>query len=101
MADNIEVDVKVVKWAAERIQTINKTIRDDFQDVESAIRKLNSNWNSPASGPVINHFSTIRNAFVDNRYTVMDNYSKFMLSQVSAGYTDAESKNTKLADAFK
>lgn len=101
MADHIEVEVKVVTWAADRIDTINRTIRDDFQDVESAIRKLNANWESPSSNPVINQFTSIRNAFADGRFTVMSNYTKFMRTQVSAGYTDAESKNTKLADAFK
>ncbi|ALC89396.1 hypothetical protein AM500_06065 [Bacillus sp. FJAT-18017] len=101
MANRIEVDVNRVTATAKNIATINKTIRSDFQDVEQAIRSLNSSWNSEAAGAVINHFSSIKNAYFDQRFQVMDDYSKFLLAQVSAGYIETESKNVSLADAFK
>ncbi|OCA87671.1 hypothetical protein A8F94_07395 [Bacillus sp. FJAT-27225] len=101
MANRIEVDVNAVKSKAERIATINKTIRSDFQDVEQAIRSLNGSWNSQAGDAVIRHFSSIKNAYYDQRFQVMADYSKFLLTQVSAGYTETESKNVSLADAFK
>ena len=101
MANRIEVDVNAVRSTAEKITTINKTIRSDFEEAEQAIRSLSAAWNSQAGDAVVRHFSSIKNAYYDRRFQVMADYSKFLQTQVSAGYTETESQNVSLADAFK
>jgi uncharacterized protein YukE len=101
MADLIKVDTGTVAAAATTIATYNNRIRDDFSSVESAIRALNSVWDSSAAEQAMDSFYNIKNTFHEPRYTVMDNYVKFLQQQVDPGYTQTETVNTFLADLFK
>ena len=46
-------------------------------------------------------FSSIKESFYDARYTAVNNYVNFLLTQVGEGYVQTEEKNKSLADAFK
>ncbi|WHZ02755.1 WXG100 family type VII secretion target [Neobacillus sp. YX16] len=101
MADIIKVDTGRVAAAAKNIANYNNRIRDDFSPVESAMRALNSAWDSTAAEQAMDSFYKIKNTFHEPRYTVMDNYVKFLQQQVDPGYTQTETVNTFLADLFK
>lgn len=101
MSGRIKIDTDRVSATANRISTINKQIDAEFERLETAIRRLNSSWNSRASENVIGRFYSIQNTFKDSRYRVMKDYCGFLQHQVSAGYNGAETSNTSLADAFK
>jgi uncharacterized protein YukE len=101
MADIIKVDTGRVAAAAQNIANYNNRIRDDFSPVESAMRALNSAWDSTAAEQAMDSFYNIKNAFHEPRYTVMDNFVKFLQQQVDPGYTQTETVNTFLADLFK
>jgi uncharacterized protein YukE len=101
MADLIKVDTGRVAAAATNIANYNNRIRDDFSSVESAIRALNSVWDSSAAEQAIDSFYKIKNNFHEPRYTVMDNYVKFLQQKVDPGYIQVETTNTTLADLFK
>lgn len=101
MADFIKVDTGRVKTAATTIANYNNRIRDDFSSVESAMRALNSAWDSTAAEQAMDSFYNIKNTFHEPRYMVMDNYVKFLQQQVDPGYTQTETVNKFLADLFK
>jgi uncharacterized protein YukE len=101
MADIIKVDTGRVAAAAQNIANYNNRIRDDFSPVESAMRALNSAWDSTAAEQAMDSFYNIKNAFHEPRYTIMDNFVKFLQQQVDPGYTQTETVNTFLADLFK
>ncbi|MDM5329943.1 WXG100 family type VII secretion target [Neobacillus sp. CF12] len=101
MADLIKVDTGRVAAAATTIAAYNNRIRDDFSSVESAIRALNSVWDSSAAEQAMDSFYNIKNTYHEPRYTVMNNYVKFLQQQVDPGYTQTETVNTFLADLFK
>lgn len=100
MADFIKVDTNAVNMAAAKIETYNNTIKNDFSSVEAAIRSLNSTWHGSAAGCAINSFGSIKTAYFNARYDVMDNFVKF-LRQVDAGYTQTEAARRSHADMFK
>ncbi|SDM85065.1 WXG100 family type VII secretion target [Bacillus sp. OK048] len=101
MADLIKVDTGRVAAAAKNIANYNNRIKDDFSSVESAIRALNSVWDGTAAEHAMDSFYKIKSTFHEPRYTVVDNYVKFLQQQVDPGYTQAEKANTTLADLFK
>lgn len=82
MADLIKVDTGRVAAAATTIAAYNNRIRDDFSSVESAIRALNSVWDSSAAEQAMDSFYNIKNTYHEPRYTVMNNYVKFLQQQV-------------------
>lgn len=99
--DHIKIDTAKVVNTASRITTINQQIDTEFERMEKAIAHLNNCWQSRASDAVIGRFHSIKHSFKDSRFQVMQNYSKFLVQQVSDGYNKTETVNTNLADAFK
>ncbi|MCH6268197.1 WXG100 family type VII secretion target [Neobacillus citreus] len=97
----IKIDTAKVVNTASRITTINQQIDAEFARMEKAIAHLNGSWQSRASDHVIGRFHSIKHAFKDSRFQVMQNYSKFLVQQVSDGYNKTETVNTNLADSFK
>ena len=101
MASAMKVNTDAVVTVAKNIKRINDDIRNQFSDVESAIRRLDSSWDGSAATNAIGKFNSLKGAYCDNRYKVIENFVNFLLQQVGEGYTQTESANTSLADAFK
>lgn len=101
MADIIIVDTEKVKATANSIANYNNKIRDDFSSVESAIKSLDSSWNSNAASSGIGAFHDIKNAYHEERYSVVNNFVTFLHKQVDPNYNQTETMNKSLADAFK
>ena len=101
MSDSIKVNTANVAAAANKIANYNTAIRNDFSAVEKAIKSLGTAWESVASHNAISSFHSIKDAYHDARYNVVNNYVTFLRQQVDEGYTQTETVNKSLADAFK
>ena len=99
--EGVKVSTDVVEDVANKLKKINNDIRNQFSDVESAMRKLDSSWDGSASTKAIGKFNSLKGTYCDNRYKVVDNFANFLLHQVGEGYVQTESVNISLADAFK
>ena len=100
MAD-LKINAEQVVETARRIKNINNQIREGFNNVQKAVTRLDGAWDSPAATNAINKFKAIKNSYCDARYDVIDNYVAFLHQQVGEGYTQTETTNKSLADAFK
>lgn len=98
--DNLKINTDAVINTANKIKLSNTQMRDEFQDLERAIGRLDSAWESPASSIVIRKFYDIKSDFFYERYEVLDNFVKYLFQQIGEGYTDTENTNKSLADAF-
>ncbi len=101
MADLIKVDTARVNAAANQIEQYNKKIKDDFSSVESAIKSLNGVWDGVASERALDAFHGLKDAYQEPRFNVVKNYTDFLHQVVDPGYTQTETTNKSLADAFK
>ncbi|MED4014538.1 MULTISPECIES: WXG100 family type VII secretion target [Sutcliffiella] len=97
----INVDTSGVMRAAKSISSYNKAIRSDFSAVESSVKSLNASWDGKASDKAIQAFFKIKDGYSEPRYTVMNNYVKYLNEQVVTGYKETEKVNKSLADFFK
>lgn len=97
----IKVNTGTVVTVAQNIRKANNDIRDLLSPVESAIKTLDNSWDGNASTNAMNKYNSIKNAFCDNRYNVIENFVNFLLQQVGEGYDQTEATNVSLADAFK
>ena len=97
----IEINTAVVQSTATQIAAVNRSISNDFSIVTSAISNLNKTWSGDAADLAANRFRSIRNAYYDNRYTVIDDMVRYMNNQVSTGYEEAEKAVSSVASAFK
>lgn len=98
---NLKIDTVAVTTAANNIGNINKQIRDSFDQVESAIKRLDSSWDGSVSTAAIGKFNEMKSKYVDARFKVMENYRRFLLEQVGQGYVQTEDVNKKLSEKFK
>lgn len=97
----IKVNTAAVLNTANEIDTINRSIRDDFAAVVSAISALNRNWDGSASNTGIGKLNYIKKNFVDNRFNVVNDYAAFMRQIVGEGYEATEKAAVTAASAFK
>ena len=97
----IKVNTDAVVSVAQDIRKINNDIRDLISPVESAMKALDKTWDGSAASNAISKFNALKSDYSDNRYNVIENFVNFLLQQVGEGYTQTESANTSLADAFK
>jgi hypothetical protein len=101
MADIVKVDTKLVETTAKNIANYNNKILNDFSSVESAMKALDTEWVGNASTNAMGSFFEIKNAFIDVRFDVVQDYVKFLNEQVNAGYELIENNNKYLATLFK
>ena len=98
---HIKVNTDVVVSVANNVHKINNDVRDQIPSVETAIRTLNNSWEGSVATQAMDTFNSIKNAYCDSHYKVIENFVNFLLTQVGEGYTQTETANLSLADAFK
>ena len=97
----IKVDIAKVETAATKISSYNAKIRDDFSSVEDAINVLNKNWDGSASNDAISTFYSIRDAYCEYRFSVVNSLVNLLRVNVCGDYNKTETNIKKNAEAFK
>lgn len=98
---NLKVNTDLVVGSAEKINTLNSQMRDEFASVDNAITQLDNSWDGAAATKAMSKFKEIKSGYFNARYNVLNNYVRFLLDQVGEGYTQTENVNISLADKFK
>jgi len=101
MAGEIRVNTDLVNIAAKNINNYNGNIKVAFDSLNKVMTSLGDYWDGNVGENAETAFTGIRNAFSEERFSVMENYVVFLHTQVEQGYIETETTNTKLADAFK
>ncbi len=97
----IQINTAVILNTADQIDTINKKIRNNLSDVDSAIRMLQQSWESEASNSCANKYEYIKRNFTDARFSAVNGFVSFMRNQVGVGYETTEQAVSIAASAFK
>ena len=98
---HLKVNTDAVDVAANNIKIYNMQMRDELNNVQTAITHLDNCWDGSAATAGIRKFNEIKSKFSDARYNVLDNYVNFLYQQVGKGYNQTEKANISLADQFK
>ena len=86
---------------ASQIESDNQKLQQLLNDSKSAIDSLASYWTGKASDETRSSYETFAGKFFQTYYDVLNQYVKFMRSNVVEQYEQTETVNTQLADAFK
>ena len=102
-ASTIKVDTSAVRNAVTTLTSLNNDMDKAFDNVKSAMSKLDSNWDGSASSKAISKFNKIKNDYLgtSGRKAVMNTYIIFLSSAVATDYEATESTNTSLGSLFK
>lgn len=100
MAGQIRVNTDQVAQIATNIENLNKRLNEELTESQNTIKSLSNTWEGEASQATISSFDQFAAKYFQNYYDIIDNYVKFLRTNVDQGYFETESANTNLSDAF-
>jgi len=101
MAGQIKVNTDQVGQIATTIEGLNKELKEKLENSKKIINDLGNTWEGEASQATISSFNEFASKYFQNYYDIIDNYVKFLRTNVDQGYFETETANTNLADSFK
>lgn len=101
MSSQITLDSAQVLGIASQMDSDNKELQRLLNDSRTTINNLASYWTGQAAEETRASYEAFSNKFFQTYYDVIDQYVKFLRSNVAEQYEQAEMSNKQLADAFK
>ena len=101
MAGQIRVSTAQVGEIARTIESLNKRLFDELKTSQDTIKNLSNTWDGEAAQATISAYEEFAAKYFQNYYDILDNYVKFLRTNVEQGYFETETANINLADAFK
>ena len=97
----ITIDSEQVLAIASQLESDNQELQQLLNDSKASVDSLASYWTGRASDETRSSYESFANKFFQQYYDVLEQYTKFLRSNVAAQYEQTEQVNTQLADAFK
>lgn len=97
----ITLDTEQVLAIASQLESDNVKLKEILEATKSSIDSLSSSWIGEASEETRTSYETFANNFFNNYYDIIDQYVKFLRTNVSEGYGSGEQLNKGIADAYK
>ena len=102
MAGNsIRVNTDQVAQIASNLESLNKRLTEELNTSKSTIDQLASIWEGEASQATISAYDEFAAKYFQNYEETIEQYVKFLRTNIDAGYFKTETENIGLADAFK
>lgn len=101
MSTQIILDSEQVLSIASQIESDNQQLQQLLNDSKATVDGLSSYWTGGASDETRSSYESFAGKFFQTYYDVLNQYVKFLRTNVAAGYGETEQVNTQLADAFK
>ena len=103
MAQQVQttLDTEQVRSIASQIENDNNNLKDLLEQTKATINALSQTWKGQAADETRSSYESFANKFFQQYYDVLDQYVKFLRTNVAAQFEDTEHVNQTLADAFK
>ena len=101
MAGQIRVSTAQVGEIARTIESLNQRLSEELTNSQKTITDLSNTWDGEAAEATISAYNEFAAKYFQNYYDILDNYVKFLRTNVEQGYFETETANVQLADAFK
>lgn len=95
------LDTEQVRSIATQIENDNNSLKEKLEQTKATINALSQTWTGTASDETRSSYEGFANKFFQQYYDVLDQYVKFLRTNVAEQYEQTEQANTKLSDAFK
>jgi WXG100 family type VII secretion target len=101
MATGITLDSEQVLSIATQIEADNQTLQQLLNESKATLNALSSTWTGQAAEQTRSNYETFAGKYFQNYFDVLEQYVKFLRTNVAEQYTQTETQNTQLGDAFK
>lgn len=99
--NNEKVSTDQVAAIANEIDSLNRQLDDKLKECKQTFDNLSSIWQGEAAQASIENFDSFAAKYFQKYQDVIDSYVKFLRTNVEQGYTETETQNVNLADAYK
>jgi len=96
----INISIDEVRQIATSIESLNKKLDENLRDIQKSMKNMESSWKSKAASNIQGKFDSLANKYFDKYKNVIDEYVKFLRTQVSEGYENTENQISSNADKF-
>lgn len=97
----IKVDTDQVGQVANNIDSLNNQLKEELEKCKTVIDGLASTWSGEAYNATKDNFQSFATQYFQSYYEMIDNYVKFLRTNIEQGYYDNETKVSTLAENFK
>lgn len=103
MAQQVQItlDTEQVLSIATQIENDNNQLKELLENTKQTIDSLSATWTGQAADETRTSYTEFSNKFFQQYYDVLEQYVKFLRTNVSEQYSQTEQVNKTLADAFK
>lgn len=101
MSTRITIDSEQVLGIATQIESDNQQLQQLLNDSKTTLDNLASIWTGQAAEQTRSSYNTFSTQYFQSYFDVLDQYVKFLRTNVAQQYTEVETLNTQLSDAFK
>ena len=100
MSTRTTLDTNEVLSIAGQIESDNKELQRLLTESKTTLDGLSATWTGAAAEQTRAAYGTFAGKFFQEYYEVLDQYVKFLRSNVVDQYSDTENKNVQLSDQF-
>ena len=101
MATQITIDSEQVLGIASQIENDNQQLQQLLNDSKATVDSLSSYWTGTAADETRASYETFAGKYFETYFDILNQYVKFLRTNVAEQYEQTEMANTQLADAFK
>jgi WXG100 family type VII secretion target len=101
MSTRITIDSEQVLGIAGQIEADNQQLQQLLEDSKATLNNLASTWTGGAAEQTRSSYETFAGKYFQTYFDVLEQYVKFLRTNVAEQYTEVENLNTQLGDAFK
>lgn len=101
MSTQITLDSEQVLAIASQIESDNQQLQELLNDSKATIDSLSSFWTGRAAEETRSSYDSFAGKFFQTYYDILEQYVKFLRTNVAEQYEQTEQVNTQLGDAFK
>lgn len=95
------IETSQVREIANAMENTNNELKATLESAQKRITSLESVWSGDASQASINAINSFAQEYFQSYYNLIDEYVKFLRTNVADAYDDTEASNTSLADSFE
>lgn len=100
MSTRTTLDTNEVLGIAGQIESDNKELQRLLNESKATLDSLGATWTGAAAEQTRAAYGTFATKFFQEYYDILEQYVKFLRSNVAEGYSDTEKKNVQLSDQF-
>ena len=100
-SNNTRISTEEILQIASNIEKLNKELSEQLAESKATIESLANVYEGESAQTTISNYNSFASKYFQTYEDILQNYVKFLRTNVAEGYTQVETTNTNLAEGFK